>query len=232
MLAKPMDILSQYPIRKSANQQQDFRTSIQAFVKGLNYPVYQISSRDLLFGYPESSRYLITARQKNTAAVITLLEILRTMPETQRHKVCFVLYEAGMTSYYERYQKLMDSQLFIHLDAISTGDHLRMIPTKQLVQNRIKLTSLYKACGYFGNKSLLVHEKGFVINAPSQKSVTYGVAVCSMKKNKLYHSILRKTPQNSPVVDEINVNILRAALTSFICCDAVNQERKMKNETV
>jgi len=164
----------------------------------------------------------------NTSGVVTLLEILRTMPENQRSKVCFVLFdleEAGLigaASYRKLHRTATDRQMILNLDCVGDGDHLVMFPTKALKNNRRKLTSLYKACGYFGQKSLIVHEKGFSIYPSDQMLFPYGVGICALHQNKhgLYLTKIH-TPKDT-VLEETNINILRAALTSFICCDAVN----------
>ena len=95
-----------------------------------------------------------------------------------------------------------------------------MFPTKTLKKDRKKLTSLYKACGYFGKKSLTVHEKGFSYYPSDQRHFPYGVGICALNKKKkiLYLSRIH-TPKDT-VLDESNVNILRAAISSFITCDA------------
>ena len=168
----------------------------------------------------------------NTSGVVTLLEILRTMPENQRDKVCFVLFdleEAGLigsASYRKAHKKATDRQMVLNLDCVGDGDYLRMFPTKALRKNRKKLTSLYKACGYFGKKELLVHEKGFYIYPSDQMAFPYGVGICALKKNKLGLYVGKIHTHRDTVLEETNVNILRAALTTFICCDAVNLERK------
>ena len=162
----------------------------------------------------------------NTSGVVTLLEILRTLPENQRDKVCFVLFdleEAGLigsSSYRKAHKKATDHQLVMNLDCVGDGDHLLMFPTKALKKNRRKLTSLYKACGYFGNKSLLVHEKGFGIYPSDQMVFPYGVGICALQKGKHGLYVSRIHTAKDTVLEITNVNILRAALTSFISCDA------------
>ena len=80
----------------------------------------------------------------NTSGVVTLLEILRTLPENQRNKVCFVLFdleEAGLigsVSYRKAHKKATDHQLVLNLDCVGDGDHLLIFPTKALKQNRKK----------------------------------------------------------------------------------------------
>lgn len=313
MLVYPLDILEQFPIRKTKQQKQAFRAAVQSYAEKLGYPVTEekgsFSAYNLILGDPETAKFLVTAHydtcanmllpnfitpcnvplyllyqlglvlligaaaiavgvaagllfgsgvvrwsilivyfgllallivgpanknnaNDNTSGVITLLEIARTMPENQRHKVCFVLFdleEAGLigsASYRKKHKKASDYQLVLNLDCVGDGDYLRMFPTKKLLRDRSQLTSLYKACGYFGKKSLLVHEKGKYIYPSDQKNFPFGVGICALRKKRKILYMSRIHTKNDTVLDETNVNILRAALTTFICCDEVNEERK------
>lgn len=162
----------------------------------------------------------------NTSGVVTLLEIARTLQENQRHKVCFVLFdleEAGLigsASYRKAHKKATDDQLVLNLDCVGDGDHIRMFPTKKLKKDKKKLTSLYKACGYFGKKDVLLHEKGFSVYPSDQANFPWGVGICALNQSKagLYLSRIH-TPRDT-ILEETNVNILRAAIISFITCDA------------
>jgi len=163
----------------------------------------------------------------NSSGVITLLEIMRTLPENQRNKICFVLFdleEAGLlgsAAYRKKHKKATDSQVVLNLDCVGDGDYLLMFPTKKLRKDKKMLTSFYKACGYFGKKSLCTHEKGWSIYPSDQANFPYGVGVAAFHKMKyvgFYYSRIH-TPKDI-ILDETNVNILRAALTTYICCDA------------
>lgn len=328
MLTRPMDVMTQFPIRKSRAQKQAFRDAVQDYAARLEYPVSveegMFGSRNLVIGDAEKAKYLVTAHydtcaglpfpnlltpfspvllvlyqiflaaalavlpmvisillgvtalfvgalyvpperglelgalailiwyfgfvllyvlsfalvyfgpanqnnaNDNTSGVVTLLEIARTLPENQRHKVCFVLLDLeekglwGSRSYRKAHKEATDHQIVINLDCVGDGDHIRIFPTKKLLKDRKKLTSLYKACGYFGRKSLLVHEKGFSYYPSDQRHFPYGVGVCALRKNKLGYYLGRIHTKKDTVLEETNINILRAALTSYICCDAVN----------
>ena len=166
----------------------------------------------------------------NTSGVITLLEIARTLPESQRHKVCFVLFdleEAGLigsTSYRKAHKKATDQQLVLNLDCVGDGDFIRMFPTKKLKKDRKQLTSLYCSCGYFGPKNILVHEKGFSVYPSDQTNFPYGVGICALRKGRAGLYLSRIHTKRDTVLEETNVNLLRAALTTFITCGAVPTE--------
>lgn len=308
MLVSPMDVLQEFPVRKTKAQKQAFRDAVQAYVSGLGYEVhmepFRFGGKNLVIGDAEKAKYLLTAHydtcarmllpnmvtpcnlavywgyqilqiliilipaimagvlsgvlfgedaagttaivvywillffmmagpanqsnaNDNTSGVITLLEVLRTLPENQRHKVCFVLFDLeetgllGSSAYRKKHKKETDRQLVLNMDCVGDGDHLRIFPTKKLLKDRKRLTSLYKACGYFGEKEILVHEKGRYIYPSDQVKFPYGAAIAAFHQKKrlgLYYSHIH-TPKDTNL-DTTNVNILRAALTSFICRDA------------
>lgn len=307
MIQTPMDILHQFPVRKTKKQKQEFRDAVCTYAESIGYRCTverkSLSCQNILFGDPEHGNYLVTAHydtcaalpfpnlltpcnvwlfllyqaalwlgiklvssalgvvsglllgegfvtpvsclvlfgivmlvlagpanksnaNDNTSGVVTLLEIMRTMPENQRDKVCFVLFDLeemgliGSSFHRSQHRRATDSQIVLNLDCVGDGDHIMMFPTKALKKNRRKLTSLYRACGYFGKKRIAVHEKGVSIYPSDQMVFPYGVGICALKKSKfgLYVGKIH-TPKDT-VLEETNINILRAALTTCITCDA------------
>ena len=310
MLTTPMDVLHQFPVRKSKAQKQAFRDAVQSYASGLGYPVTiekgSMGVQNIVIGYPEAANYVVTAHydtcarmflpnmvtpcnalvfwayqllilfvlmaatflidvivclaagttdiahtvalvtywallllmmfgpanksnaNDNTSGVVTLLEIARTMPENQRRKVCFVLFdleEAGLlgsAAYRKAHKKETDRQVVVNMDCVGDGDHILLMPTKKLKKDIPKLTPIYKACGYFGPKSILVKDKGYCYYPSDQANFPYGVAVAAFHKKKWvghYYSRIH-TPRDT-VLEETNINILRAALTTMICGEAV-----------
>lgn len=309
MINNPMNILEQFPVRKTKQQKQAFRDAVCGYAEKLGYPCTverrNLSCQNIVLGDPEGAKYLVTAHydtcanmllpnlitpcnfglfllyqillvvamivvsvasglllgflfgrsvmmvtifvvywtllllllfgpanrsnaNDNTSGVITLLEIARTMPENQRHKVCFVLFDQeelgllGSSFYRSRHRKASNTQMVLNLDCVGDGDHLRMFPTKRLKQDKRRLSSLYRACGYFGKKDLLVQEKRFSIYPSDQMNFPYGVGICALRKKRKTLYLSRIHTKKDTVLEETNVNILRAALTTFICCDEVN----------
>ena len=307
MLKMPMDVLDQFPVRKTRRQKTAFRAAVRTYAERLGYVCREESGsfrcRNLVIGNPEKAKFLVTAHydtcarmllpnfitpcnvavyllyqiflviglmavsvlagvlagfvwrsgasavgmltywlllggmvfgpanpnnaNDNTSGVVTLLEIARTMPEKHRHKVCFVLFdleEAGLigsASYYKAHRQSAAKQMVLNLDCVGEGDYMRMFPTKALQKDPEKRTALYKACGYFGKKSLLVQEKGRFFYPSDQMHFPYGVGICALNKKKKWLYLSRIHTRKDTILDETNVNILRAALTTYICRDAV-----------
>lgn len=163
----------------------------------------------------------------NTSGVVTLLEIVRTMPENQRHKVCYVLFdleEAGLlgsAAYRKAHKKATDAQIVLNLDCVGDGDHILLIPGKKLKKDVEKIRPLYKAAGYFGTKSVLVRDKGFTVYPSDQANFPYGVAIGAFHIHKWFgHYYSRIHTPRDTILEETNVNLLRAALTTVISSDA------------
>jgi len=213
MLNRPLDILTQFPVRRTNAQKQAFRDAVQAYAQDLGYHC-RPENKWLLIGSPNEADYVVCAGNADSA-IMTILEILRTLPENRRSRVAFVLYENpfwDMYSYVRKHPEVRE-QLVFYLEQVGSGDRIRFFPTKQLQENRSDLTSLYKACGYFGKKNLLVQEKNVL---PWFIPFHSAVSVCCMangKKENYRNRIKRDTP-----LDISNINILRAALVSYFCC--------------
>ena len=214
MLTTPRELIAAFPVRKTAEQWRIFLDGVQAYGEFLGYPVCRETGW-LLLGDSKTADYLLSA-DNSDGALLTLLEILRSLPENRRHRVCILMFEnarMGPYSYCKSHPKALE-QLMLRLGDIGCGDVIRMFPTRKLNEDRKKLTSLYSACGYFGKKNLLVQEKSFL---PKWIPFPYAVHVCSIVPGRkaYYRNRLKK----STSVDETNINILRAALVSFICCE-------------
>ncbi len=314
----PMDILREFPVRKSKKQKERFRQAVQDYAQRLGYKVTVekggLGARNLILGDPEQADYLVTAHydtcarllvpnlitpcnfwgflgyqllvtlllllgpglialmirpfspfwavegfcllclaecalmfagpanpsnaNDNTSGVITVLEIARTLPEAQRGRVCFVLFDleewglVGSASYRSAHRAAAERQLVLNLDCVGDGDHIRLFPTRKLKKDRKRLTDLYRACGYFGPKSVLVHEKGFSIYPSDQASFPYGVGICALRRSRAGLYLGRIHTPRDTVLEQTNINILRAALITFLTCGPQSRKGDSEHETV
>ena len=163
----------------------------------------------------------------NTSGVVTLLEIAKSLPEMHRKNVCFVLFdleEAGLigsASYRKKHKAEVSGQLVLNLDCVGEGDAICFFPGAKLRQDKRKLQALGRIAGTFGRKTIIIRTKGFSVYPSDQANFPYGVGICALKRGRagLYLSRIH-TPKDT-ILDETNVNLLRAALTTFITGSAV-----------
>ena len=160
----------------------------------------------------------------NTSGVVTVLETLRTMPENQREKAAFILFdleEAGLigsSSYRKAHKAETDRQVILNLDCVGDGSEIVFFPTKKLCKDKTALAHLGKAAGRYGPKSIAVCAKGFRTYPSDQKNFPYGVGIAAFRRKKgigLYCA--RIHTKKDTILEETNVNLLRAALTTLIC---------------
>lgn len=158
----------------------------------------------------------------NTSGVVTLLEIARTLPENQRRKVCFVLFdleEAGLigsASYRKNHKTATNRQLVLNLDCVGDGDKILLFPSKKLKKDSQRLTLLQNICGCVGKKCITLRKKGFSFYPSDQANFPYGVGVCALRKGLLGLYIGKIHTNRDRVLELTNVNLLRAALISLI----------------
>lgn len=160
----------------------------------------------------------------NTSGVVTLLETARTMPENQRHKVCFILFDqeekglVGSKAYRKAHMLQTEQQIILNLDCVGDGDEIRLFPTKKLKADETAMSWLSRICGKSGRKNIDLKVKGPSFYPSDQKNFPNAVAIAAFGKKKLvglYHG--RIHTNRDTVLDRTNVNILRAALTTLIC---------------
>lgn len=162
----------------------------------------------------------------NTSGVVTLLEIARTLPENLRDKVCFVLFdleEAGLigsASYRKAHKAAIQDQLVLNLDCVGDGDEIMLFPTKELRRDADRMAALDKICGPCGPKSITLRKKGFFVYPSDQMNFPLGVGIAAFHRKKgvgLYCS--RIHTGRDRILEQTNVNILRAALITLVSGD-------------
>ena len=158
----------------------------------------------------------------NTSGVVNVLEIAKSLPEHYRKDVCFVLFdleEAGLigsASYRKAHKKASESQMVLNLDCVGEGDEIYLFPTSKLKKNQKKLADLDKITGNFGKKTVAVRKQGFSIYPSDQAHFPYGVGICALNRGKLGLYLSKIHTPKDTVLDETNVNILRAAIITMI----------------
>jgi len=158
----------------------------------------------------------------NTSGVVTVLEIARSLPENLRGQVCFVLFdleEAGLigsSSYRSKHKKESKNQIVLNLDCMGEGDEIYFFPTSKLKKDGEKLACLESICTRVGKKNMTLRKKGFSVYPSDQANFPYGVGICALKRGKLGLYLSRIHTPRDTVLDETNVNILRAALITMI----------------
>ena len=165
----------------------------------------------------------------NTSGVVTVLEVARTMPQMHRDRVCFVLFdleEAGLIgsgAYRKAHKEESNNQIILNLDCVGDSDHILFFPTKKAKKNEKLMQSIHHIGGWYGKKNLKLISKGFYTYPSDQRNFPVGIGIAAFHKMKFLGYYCDKIhTKKDTILEETNVNLLRAALTTLICGDAVN----------
>lgn len=305
MIIKPLDVLTNYEIRRSKRQKTAFITAVTAYATSQRYSAKvekdRYGCRNIVIGDPEKADYLITAHydtcawmpfpnlvtpfclpiyifyqlllvaamvilvaapgmlaralsanpltssligylgylvvlllvlagpsnrhtaNDNTSGVVTLLEIMSTLPDHCRKKVCFVLFdleEAGLLgsyAYRKAHKAATNRQIVLNMDCVGDGDEILLIPCKKLRNDQQMVEHLQSISGTWGNKSIRVHTNGLSVYPSDQMHFPNGIALAAFHKSRVIGCYLSRIhTHRDTVLDRTNVNILRAALISLI----------------
>lgn len=165
----------------------------------------------------------------NTSGVVTLLEIATSLPVLHRKNVCFVLFdleEAGLigsSSYRKMHKTATDHQIILNMDCVGDGDEILLFPTKDAKKDSALMDQAQKICGWFGQKSIQLRARGFSYYPSDQKNFPKAFGIAAFRRKRfigLYCSKIHTWRDTT--LEQTNVNILRAAISTWISGSAVN----------
>lgn len=187
-----------------------------AFLAG--YVVYMGILFLMLFGPANKNN-----ANDNTSGVVTVLEIARTLPQAQREQACFVLFDMeergliGSSLYRKAHKTATEQQIVLNLDCVGDGNEIVLFPTKKVKNDGKTMEFLDSISGCYGEKSISLHKKGFYVYPSDQRNFPKGVGIAAFKRSKLLGLYCDKIhTRKDTTLDQTNVNILRAALTTLI----------------
>jgi len=160
----------------------------------------------------------------NTSGVVTVLETLTALPEQQRNKVCFVLFDleeaglVGSAGYRKLHKQATENQVVLNLDCVGDGDVIQLTPVKKAREDKALLEKLAAICGSTDGKELRLRSQGFYKGSSDHKNFPKGVAIMALQYKKgigLYCG--RIHTWRDKILDRTNVAILRDALIAFVC---------------
>lgn len=189
----------------------------------IGYVLYFVILALMMFGPANQSNV-----NDNSSGVITLLEIARTMPENHRDKVCFVLFdleEAGLigsSAYRKAHKAETENQIILNLDCVGDGDHIIFFPTKKAKKNMQLMKEIHRIGGWFGKKHIQLKKDGFYTYPSDQRNFPVGIGIAAFHKAKFVGYYCDKIhTKKDTILEETNVNLLRAAIITLISGDAV-----------
>ena len=198
MLVDSLKLMNRYPVRKTNVQKREFLVSVADYVQELGYCCRQ-EKNHIRIGADQTAfvlyaRYDTSVFRDDSTAVLTVLEILRTLPQLHRPRVSAVIYEGSFLP--------AGNQTAILLENLNLGSEIRMYPSQALMADPGFAHLLKRCTGWFGNKQIRLLK--------SSGHKTKQLLICSVRPKK---HLFRKAPMGP---DMTTVNILRACISTLI----------------
>lgn len=163
----------------------------------------------------------------NTSGVVVVLEMMASVPQVFRDRVCFVLFDMeeqgmiGSASYRKKHRHAVKIQTVLNLDCVGDGDNIMLFPDKNVKQDhRLMewLCAMERSCG---DKSIQVRREGFAFFPSDQMGFPRGIGICALRGKGRFTYVGRIHTFRDNVLDYTNINILRACLVTLIISGAV-----------
>lgn len=155
----------------------------------------------------------------NTSGVVTLLEIIRKMPENKRENAAFIFFDLeesgllGSASYASKHKKEKKDKLFVNFDCVSDGNNILLALRKGAKKDKERLQKYFVS-----NDEINVEVLDRGVFYPSdQMGFDRGVGVAALKYSKKLKTLYmnRIHTKNDTVFEERNIDFLSDSAVAF-----------------
>ncbi len=161
---------------------------IQYEIAWLIYPLWQILLWMSVFWMAGLGAANKHTANDNTSGVITLVEIMKTLPKEMKNDVALVFFDleevglVGSMAFKSKHKKSMKNKLLINFDCVSDGENMLFAIKKKAKKYLPNLEEAFK-----DNDNVKVDLATRGVFYPSdQASFPYGIGVAALKKTKLF----------------------------------------------
>ena len=122
----------------------------------------------------------------NTSGITTLLDLMTSLPNEQKHHVCFVFFDLeemglfGSSSFANKHKNAMKTKLLLNFDCVSDGEHILFALKKGAIPYQKAIKTAFADNGYIHTEVL---SKG-VFYPSDQANFPRGVGIAALKKSK------------------------------------------------
>ena len=158
----------------------------------------------------------------NTSGVAAVLELMARLPEEQRGKAAFILFDneekglLGSKGYAKAHQQVQYTRLVVNMDCVGVGATMLVIASR-LAARLPAYARLEEALRSHGGREVKFYGASTSACNSDQKSFKCGVAVVACKKRPIvgYYCPRIHTPKDT-FADQGNLDFLAESLASFV----------------
>ena len=157
----------------------------------------------------------------NTSGVAAVMEIMARLPEAERQKAAFILFDneelglLGSSAYASTHKHFKKNGLLINLDCVGDGEHLFFFTNKK-TRALPQYAQLCETMEAQEGRVAHMDEMEKAIYPSDQANFKYGIAVCACNQKKVIGYYVDKIhTKKDTVCDQINLDFLADGLVAF-----------------
>ena len=158
----------------------------------------------------------------NTSGVAAVMELMDRLPEDQRAKAAFILFDNeekgmfGSSGYAAQHKSVKENGLLINLDCVGDGENILFFANKKtraLPEYPLLVEAMQSQTG----RNLLMNDMEKCVYPSDQAQFKLGIAVCACLKGKGLGYYVDKihTPKDT-VCEQANLDFLANGLNAFV----------------
>lgn len=158
----------------------------------------------------------------NTSGVAAVMEIMARLPEAERQKAAFILFDneekgmLGSSAYASTHKEVKKEKLIINMDCVGDGEHIMFFANKR-TRNLPCFGSLEAAMQAQEGRVYHMNKLENCIYPSDQASFKHGVAVCACNKMKVVGYYCDKIhTKKDTICRQENLDFLAGGLNAFV----------------
>lgn len=158
----------------------------------------------------------------NTSGVAAVLELMQALPEAQRSKAAFILFDneekglLGSSAYAGKHRAVKKGKLLINMDCVGDGEHILFFANKK-TRELPTFAALEQAMSRQTGCHFVMNRMEKCIYPSDQAAFTYGIAVCACNKSERWGYYCDKIhTKYDTICRQENLDFLTGGLTAFV----------------
>ena len=158
----------------------------------------------------------------NTSGVAAVMELMGRIPEEQRAKTAFILFDneekgmCGSSVYASSHKDVKKNKLIINMDCVGDGENVLFFANKR-TRNLTVFPKLEEAMQGVSGRSYRMNKLEKCIYPSDQSQFKHGIAVCACKKMPVVGYYCDKIhTKKDTVCEQANLDFLAQGLSDFV----------------
>lgn len=158
----------------------------------------------------------------NTSGVAAVLELMQRLPQDQRAKAAFILFDneekglLGSSAYASKHKQVKKTKLLINMDCVGDGEHILFFANKKTRALPI-FPTLEETMASQQGRQFVMNRMEKCIYPSDQQAYTYGIAVCACNKSERWGYYCDKLhTKYDTICHQENLDFLSNGLSAFV----------------